>query len=57
MDCPVCKHAEHRAGMCENCNCGESEIISNTQPAIYLDEDDWDFFLSKIYEERSEEVF
>jgi hypothetical protein len=27
MNCEICNHKEHEAGMCEQCNCMESEII------------------------------
>lgn len=30
MSCSTCNHADHDAGRCKQCNCGESEIGFNT---------------------------
>lgn len=48
MTCPVCEHAEHHAGECKRCNCGESEICHPSGTAVHVLEDVSDY-LTRIY--------
>ncbi len=34
--CPTCHHAPHQPGQCEQCNCGESEIVVPTGRTSYV---------------------
>lgn len=35
MECADCKHAEHEAGQCKQCNCGESHIVHSKATDTY----------------------
>ena len=35
MTCKDCNHDFHRAGDCDHCNCGESEMIRSKQYDAY----------------------
>ena len=41
--CEICFHQSHRAGECENCNCGESEIVEFIHYEFFLEKDFGDY--------------
>lgn len=49
MDCFECNHETHDAGRCKKCNCGQSEIVSNSVGFIRVFDPDYASYLEGVY--------
>lgn len=47
-NCQICNHAEHKAGQCKQCNCGQSEII-HPRSSVKILEGDYGDHVTRIY--------